>query len=124
MANKADFEATFERLKAILQPFEPHLVVVTNTPGNYYLDTPYTEQYQKALMFGAAHIKKNYVSYYLFPIYMCPTLLDGMSAKLKKRMQGKSCFNFTSIDEETLNELSALTQKGFERFQKENLIPA
>jgi hypothetical protein len=122
MASKANFDSTFSKLRAILQPFEAHLVVIHNTPDTYYLDTPYTEQYKKALMFGSAQIKKNYVSYYLFPVYMCPDLLEGASDKLKKRMQGKSCFNFTSIEDGVLSELTALTRKGFERFQKDNLV--
>jgi hypothetical protein len=37
-------------------------------------------------------------------------------------MQGKSCFNFTTVDDETLAELAALTERGVERFKKEGLI--
>jgi hypothetical protein len=38
-------------------------------------------------------IKKNYVIYHLMPVYLNPGLLEGMSPGLRKRMQGKSCFN-------------------------------
>jgi len=54
-------------------------------------------------------IKKNYVSYHLMGVYGNPKLLDGCSAKLKARMQGKSCFNFNSVDEPLFRELGLLT---------------
>jgi len=56
------------------------------------------------------------------PVYAFPDLLKGISPALKKRMQGKSCFNFTEIDDEMLAELAALTKRGFERFKKEDMI--
>jgi hypothetical protein len=37
-------------------------------------------------------------------------------------MQGKSCFNFTSVDEKLFNELAELTERGYERFKQEKLI--
>ncbi len=53
------------------------------------------------------------------PVYACPELLKGISTALNKRMQGKSRFNFTTIDHEMLAELAALTDKGFQIFKKE-----
>lgn len=120
--SKEDFQAVFERLKSILQNFESRLLLKVDKPGSYSLDAPYSEKYKKELLFAAAQVKKNYVSYHLFPVYMFPELLKGISPKLKKRMQGKSCFNFTSIDKELLSELKQLTKSGFERFKKEKLL--
>jgi hypothetical protein len=37
-------------------------------------------------------------------------------------MQGKSCFNFTAIEEDLLAELAQLTQQGAERFRQESLL--
>jgi hypothetical protein len=34
-----------------------------------------------------------------------------MSPGLRKRMQGKSCFNFTKLDEELFAELAVLTER-------------
>jgi hypothetical protein len=62
------------------------------------------------------------VSYHLMPVYAYPELLETISPTLKKRMQGKSCFNFTKTDTKTLKELEDLTQKGFEAFKKANLV--
>ena len=52
---------------------------------------------------------KRYVSYYLMGVYAMPELLAGISPRLRARMQGKSCFNFSSIDEGLLAELATLT---------------
>lgn len=47
---------------------------------------------------------------------MYPELLNGISPELKKRMQGKSCFNFKKVEPELFKELAELTKKGAERF--------
>jgi hypothetical protein len=53
---------------------------------------------------------------------MFPDLLEEVSPALKKRMQGKSCFNFKQVDEVLFSELEALTRQSFTRFQQEGLI--
>ena len=118
----ADFPALFARLKAILAPYAPWLNVIEDQPGKYYLETGYSEKWKKPLFFGSAIVQKNYVSFYLMPVYMYPELLDSVSPELKKRMQGKSCFNFKQVDEALLVELEALTHQGFTRFQQESLV--
>jgi hypothetical protein len=115
------FEAVFQRLKAILQPYEPALVLKADGPAGYSLDTPYVPKYRKELFFGAVQIKKNYVSYHLMPVYMYPDLLDGISPELKKRMQGKSCFNFKKLDDAQIEELARLTEQGFAWVKREAL---
>ena len=117
MSDNPDFQAVFERLKAILQKFESNLLITLNEPGYYSLNTPYSPRYKKELFFGAVQVRKNYVSYHLMPVYVFPGLLDGISTSLQKRMQGKSCFNFKSINDETFAELEQLTQKGYELFK-------
>ena len=122
MPANARFPAIFLRLKDLLAPFAPHLLVTTDGPAGYSLNTPYAEQYKKELFFGAVQIKKNYVSYHLMPVYMFPDLLDGLAPRLKQRMQGKSCFNFTNLDDEIVAEAARLTERGFERFRAERLV--
>ncbi len=122
MPNCENFPIVFERLKAILQPFVPPFVVQADTPDNYSLYTPPFAKYPQGFFFGAVQQRKNYVSYHLMPIYMFPDLLDGMSEGLKKRMQGKSCFNFTTVDEAYIAELARLTQAGIERYRQERSL--
>lgn len=121
MAREApDFQAVFERLRAILEPYAPAMTITTDKPGHYYLDTKVIyPKNGKPIFFGAATINRNYVSFHLFPVYMFPDLLNGISPELKKRMQGKSCFNFKSINDEQAAELETLVRRGVERFTSE-----
>jgi hypothetical protein len=59
--------------------------------------------------FGAVQLKKNYVSYHLMPLNSLPVLADDISPELKKRMQGKSCFNFKTVEPRLEQELEELT---------------
>ena len=119
MTKSPDFQQVFERLRAILKPYEAQLTLVDDLPERYYLNGHYSQKYKKELFFGATIIQKNYVSFYLMPVYMHPELLETISSELKKHMQGKSCFNFKKVDEALFDELTTLTKHGFERFQQE-----
>jgi hypothetical protein len=119
MTKSDDFDATFKTLRALLKPYERHFVVIVDKPGKYYLSTKTSKTASgAAIWFGGTEVKKNYVSFHLIPVYAAPTLLKGVSPSLLKRMQGKSCFNFTAIDPEHVKELKALTKKGFDGFIK------
>ena len=118
MNPKTDFSPVFKELKSIIAPFGKKLNVTTDTKEVYSVDGPYSEKWKKDLFFASAQVKKNYVSYYLMPVYMYPDLLDDISPELKKHMQGKSCFNFKKVEPELLKELAGLTKKGYQRFQK------
>ena len=115
-----EFPVVFDQLKKILQPYALKMSVTTDTPEAYSLDGPYSEKWKKAVFFGSAQIKKNYVSFYLMPVYMFPDLLKDISPELRKHMQGKSCFNFKKVEPALFKELAGLAQKGAERFKKEN----
>jgi len=122
MPAQVDFNLVFDQLRKILEPLESHLVVKENQPGNYSLNTPYSEQYKKEMFFGAVQIKKSYVSYHLMPVYVFPDLLDGVSPELQARMQGKSCFNFKRIEPQQLKELARLTKRSLARFKQAKLV--
>lgn len=120
MPAKPDFATVFEELKKILQPYAPKMTVTADTADVYYLEGGYSEKWKKNLYFASTHIKKNYVSFYLMPVYMHPDLLDSISPELKKHMQGKSCFNFKQVEPALFKELATLTKRGAARFKKEN----
>ena len=120
MASETEFLVVFKELKKILTPYAPKLTITADTPEAYSLDGPYSEKWKKTVFFGAVQVKKNYVSFYLMPVYMFPDLLNNISPELKKHMQGKSCFNFKKVDPELFNELAGLARKGVDRFKKEN----
>jgi len=116
MPEKNDFAEIFKKLKAIFKPHAPKLIVVHDTDINYYLDTKYVMKNKHRLFFGAVRIGKAYVSFHLMPVYACTELLGSMSPELKKHMQGKSCFNFKTVDEKLFKELAQLTKVGLAKF--------
>lgn len=82
-----------------------------------FIGPPTALSHNKEMWIGAVRIGKRYVSYHLMAVYLFPDLLQGISPELRKRMQGKSCFNFTRVDEHLFNELDELTKRGFERYK-------
>jgi len=112
----ADSDNTFAKLKAILEPYESRLNVVADTPDNYSLETDHVMKNKHRLYFAGVKRGKSYVSFHLMPVYACPDLAKEISPELKKRMQGKSCFNFKAPDEKLFDELRRLTKAGFARF--------
>jgi hypothetical protein len=120
MSSRNDLPVVFEELKNILKPYAEELALKADTSDTYSLDGPYSEKWKKQLFFGSTQIRKNYVSFYLMPVYMYPDLLQDVSPELKKHMQGKSCFNFKKVEADLFEELTALTRKGAEKFREEN----
>ncbi len=119
MTSTSQLPIVFEELKNILRPYAKKLTLKADTADTYYLDGPYSQKWKKQLFFGSAQVKKNYVSFYLMPVYMYPELLKDISPGLKKHMQGKSCFNFKTVEADLFRELAALTRKGTEKFKEE-----
>lgn len=117
MPVKADFPAAFAELKAILQVYEAHMQIEANSDDNYYLNTKLLGPNKKPLYFGSVQIKKNYVAYHLFALYMFPDLIESCSEALKSKMQGKTCFNFKAPDAALFAELRDLTSRGYERLK-------
>lgn len=134
---KDDFVKTFEELRAILQPYASKLKVVHDNEKVYYLETKQPKYRGKPVCFGAVRLGKQYVSFYLMAVYSaaaCVTPAKGsteekivgatsklsksMSPELKKRMQGKSCFNFKQPDPVLFKELAGLTKQGFQGYNK------
>ena len=112
----------FDALKALIEPHTRLLDIKRDEPGSFYADTFHVMKNKKPLFFGAVQAKKNYVSYHLMPVYVNPTLLDGVSQELKKRMQGKSCFNFKTVDEKLFKELGKLTKVGLQDYRKDGYL--
>jgi hypothetical protein len=96
-----------------MDPFARSLDRTVDRDDELSLDTTHVQPNGSPLWFGGVQVKKRYVSYHLMPVYLNPALLDGISPELKKRMQGKSCFNFTRVDPALFEELAALTQAAF-----------
>ena len=122
MPIKNNFNEVFARLKSIFQPYTTKMDVACDTESYYLLNTRHIMKNKQPLCFGGVRRGKNYVSFYLMSVYASPDLLKGMSPELKKRMQGKSCFNFKEVDEKLFQELDKLTKAGAARFSSEKFI--
>jgi len=117
----ADFDAVFARLRAILVPYARALTASHDKPDYYYLETKAPLYKGRPVFFAAVRIGKGYVSFHLMPVYAYPKLRESLSPALRKRMQGKACFNFTAVDEELFEELRQLTAAGAEGFPEKML---
>src|SRR5579863_9060752 len=119
----ADFAATFAALKTVFARHAKRLAVKADTPTEYTLVTkrpsPFPHHKGQPMYFGSVRLGKAYVSFHLVPLYMNPALAGGMTPELKKRMQGKACFNFKQSPEpELMAELKSLTAKSIAQWSE------
>ena len=112
----------FADLRAIMAPYAATLDAKKDDETELYVDTRHIQANDKPLFFGAVRIKKTCVSFHLMPVYVKPELLAALSPKLKARMQGKSCFNFTSSDRPLLEELAALTEASYASYKEQGFV--
>lgn len=117
-----DFAKAFYGLKMVFAKYEKYLHVNANTREKYYLETRSPSYQGKPLFFGAVIRGRAYVSFHLMPLYWEPSLTQGISANLKKRMQGKTCFNFSAPDAALFRELAKVTSRGFALYKRKNLL--
>jgi hypothetical protein len=106
------FDDVHARLRAILLAHRGDLVVTRDEPAGVTLEVPGLEGKPWGYVAGI-RVGKRYVTYYLMPVYATPGLADSLSSELRKRRQGKSCFNFTKVDEALLDALTARAIPGF-----------
>jgi len=107
-----DFQEVYLELRKMMMGIAGNMVVKADGKTGLMLVGPRPDTKGRELYFGGVQIKENYVSYHLMPVYMNPGLLAEASPELRKRMQGKSCFNFKKVDEKLFSDLRELTQSG------------
>ncbi len=120
-----EFYTAFETLKSVFVGESKKLCVTKDTATEYTVNTliasPFPQHKGAPMFFGTVRKGKAYVSFHLFPLYMNAPLTATISPELKKRMQGKTCFNFkTTPDAALLKELKALTKAGMKNFREKN----
>ena len=111
----AGFEAVFWRLRGILEPYGRRMHVSADSVTLYGVDMASEAERNPTTWFRGVRLGKRYVSYYFMPVFVEPVLLEGASLALRRRMQGRSCFNFAFVDEGLFGELEELTRLGYER---------
>jgi hypothetical protein len=120
--SNSDFATVFAGLKKVISGFASELQVAADEPRKYYLVTRSKSWKGGPLAFGAVMMGKAYVSYHLLPLYTHPELVRRVSPELKKRMQGKACFNFLAVDGPLFKELHELTRAGLEKYRAKNWL--
>jgi hypothetical protein len=115
---KKEFEAVYLRMAKMLQKHKDKLSVAIEKPGEFWMAVTGAMYRGKPLVFAGVRMGKNYVSYHLMSVYMREV---EISAALKKRMQGKACFNFASVNEKLFKELDQLTTSGLRDYRPEVL---
>jgi hypothetical protein len=112
-----DFDAVHERLKAILRGHADGLVITEDGQAGMTLEVPGLEGKPWGYV-GGTRVGKRYVSFYLMPVYASPELAASISPELRRRKQGKACFNFMKLDEPLLAELDDLAGRGIPGFRE------
>jgi len=123
----SDFTEIFATLKPVLAKYAKRLTVKTDSPVEYTLLTksasPFPQHKGQPMYFGSIRLGKAYVSFHLMPLYMNPEMARHVTPALKKRMQGKTCFNFKNDpDPELVADLKRLTEAGFEQWGKQKWL--
>jgi len=118
---KPDFKPVFAALRDVLASQASRLSVKTDKPTQYTLLTRspslFPQHKGQPMWFGEVRIGKAYVSLHLLALYFNPELNATISPELKKRKQGKACFNFKTMPErELLAELRRLAKAGVKAF--------
>ena len=111
------FESVFSELRAILTRHVGALSVTEDSPNRYCLEGGHHPKHRTPMPIAWVQVGKAYVSFHHMGVYARPDLLQGVSKELRARMQGKSCFNFTSVDNVLFAELEELTVRAFAAFR-------
>ena len=113
-----EFNAVFQALRGILQRHVGKLSVTEDSPMRYCLEGGSHPTHKKPMPIAWVVVGKSYVSFHHMGVYARPELLRSVSKELRARMQGKSCFNFKTVDESLFAELEELTIRGFDAFRR------
>ena len=127
----SDFETVFAALRKILQREANLFSVTEDTPKRYCLAGPVgpaTLQAWRGKMKSPTipvawvQIGKSYVSFHHMALYVNEELRGTLSTRLRAHMQGKSCFNFKTVDEPLFEELETVTAKGCRGMKRAGFI--
>lgn len=112
----ADLGAVHDRLRDLLRPYGDELTITSDSPEGMTLEVPGLEGKPWGYVAGT-RVNKHYVSVYLMPLYVSARLANDISPALQKRRQGKSCFNFATVDEPLFSELGDLAARSIPGFR-------
>jgi len=124
-------QPVFARLRDVLRAHAGSFSVNHDTAERYGLEAPVGPATLRAwggkakvakIPIAWVEVRKNYVSYHLMGIDGNAELITGLSKPMRARMQGKSCFNFTAVDEALFEELQGVTAASLRAMKKAEFI--
>jgi len=119
-----DFDAVFRDLRGILERQAGTLAISDDAPKRYCLDAaigPATlkswggKAKRPTIPVAWTEIGKAYVSFHLMGLEMVSA---AISARLRARLQGKTCFNFSVPDPALFEELEGVTARSIAALRK------
>jgi hypothetical protein len=129
----ASLQAVFTKLRTLIEAHAGEFHVAYDTNSRYGLEGPVGPATVRAwggktrtTMIPVAWVlvRKAYVSYHLIGVQGNPRLTATLSEGLRARMQGKSCFNFKTVDEALFHELSRVTAESLHGMKKAGYVGA
>ena len=124
-------QPVFARLRDVLRRYQAEFSVSHDTDGRYGLEAPVGPATLRAwggtlrtakIPVAWVETRKNYVSYHLIGVDGNAKLIASLSGSLRARMQGKTCFNFKTVDETLLLELQTVTAESLRGLEKAGFI--
>jgi hypothetical protein len=125
------FQPVFARLRDLLQAHESDFAITHNTTDRYGLEAPVGPATVRAwggkvrtpkIAVAWVEMRKTYVSYHLMGLNGNAKLIASLSKPLRARMQGKTCFNFTAVDDALLRELQTVTAESLRGLKKAGFV--
>ncbi len=102
-----DLAPVTERLRDLWRGRAAGLAITKDGPDGFTVEIPGYEGEPLGYV-GGVRQGKRYVSLYYMGVYAEPALVEAMTPALRARMQGKACFNFTTLDEGLISQLDRL----------------
>lgn len=116
MTDAAELEATADRLWAFLEPYRPQL-----EPNDLYgLPTLRWPSAKAHDFFAGVRIAERHVAFHLMPLVRHPELADELSHDLRRRLKGKTTFNFMTLDPTIAEELDSFVARCFRVYRAEH----
>jgi hypothetical protein len=110
---------TFEALKALLVAHSEGLRITRDGalgPGSIVVG-PKSSARPWRDFFAAVREGKSDTALHFMPIYSHPDSFEDLPPSLRKKLTGKSCFHFKTVDAETLDAVGAMLDRGRELYR-------
>jgi len=120
-------QAIFNKLKAAMLQCSPPMVVPKRETsrddafmliGNIPVPYGSRKEIVPGMFFVSIVTGKNMVSFHFFPIYMNKEAFKDLAPLTMKYLKGKSCFNFSKVEQVNEKEIAALLKKGVAVWKK------